>query len=405
LHATNNFPEFTGRLCPAPCETSCVLSINDNPVAIEHVERAIADRGFEEGWITPQSVARRTGKRVAILGSGPAGLAAAQQLNRAGHWVTVFERHEEVGGLLSLGIPGFKLPKEIVRRRIDIMVAEGIVFRPNTNVGVDVPISDLRREFDAVCLAGGSTIPRTLDIPGSDLPGVHLALEFLRQQNRVDAGWNVPEGERIDARGKQVVVLGGGDTGSDCVGTAFRQGARAVVQFEILPQPPKERRSDNPWPKWSVIFRSSHAHEEGGARDYNILTKSLSGANGPLERLHAVRLEWGPPDNTGRPVMKELPGSEFEIETELVLLALGFLRPQHEGMITDLGVELDPRGNVATDGSTMTSVPGVFAAGDMARGQSLVVWAIAEGRRAAHGIDSYLMNGSSLPNVSLESWA
>ena len=402
LHATNNFPEFTGRICPAPCEASCVLSINDDPVTIEYIERAIVDRGFEEGWITPQPPTHRTGKRVAIVGSGPAGLAAAQQLNRAGHSVVVFERDEYVGGLLALGIPEFKLPKDVVQRRIDLMAAEGIEFRTNTHVGIDIAGSDLRRDFDALCLAGGSSVARTLEIPGSDLAGVHLALDFLTQQNRKDAGQIVPEEQLIDARGKHVVVLGGGDTGSDCIGTAIRQGARTVTQFELLSEPPKQRRSDNPWPQWPMTFRTSHAHEEGGTCDYSILTKSFSGSDGAVKKLHGVRLDWGPPNDTGRPTMKEIPGSEFEIETELVLLALGFLYPQREGIVTDLELELDARGNVATDKLRMTSVPGIFAAGDMARGQSLVVWAIAEGRQAAHGIDKFLMGSSSLPSISLE---
>jgi len=402
LHATNNFPEFTGRICPAPCEASCVLSINDEPVTIEYVERAIADRGFEEGWITPEPPTHRTGKRVAVVGSGPAGLAAAQQLNRAGHSVVVFEKSEYIGGLLALGIPEFKLSKEVVRRRVDLLAAEGIDFRPNTNVGVDVPGSDLRRDFDALCLAGGSSVARTLEIPGSDLAGVHLALDYLTQQNRRDAGQHVPKEISIDARGKHVVILGGGDTGSDCLGTAIRQGARDVTQCELLPEPPKERRSNNPWPQWPMTLRTSHAHEEGGTCDYSILTKSFSGSGGAVTKLHAARLEWGPPDNTGRPSMIEIPGSDFELETELVLLALGFLYPQREGVITELGLDLDPRGNVATDKLRMTSVPGVFAAGDMARGQSLVVWAIAEGRQAAYGIDQYLMGSSNLPSISLE---
>ena len=405
LHATNNFPEFTGRICPAPCEASCVLSINEEPVTIEYIEKAIVDRGFDEGWMAPHPPEKRTAKRVAVVGSGPAGLAAAVQLNRAGHLVTVFERDEYVGGLLTLGIPDFKLDKSVVNRRVELMAAEGIEFRTNCNVGVDVSADDLRREYDAVCLTGGSTIARRLNVPGEELEGVHLAVDYLTQQNRINRGLEVPPEQRITAEGKRVIILGGGDTGADCLGTAHRQGAEAVVQWEILPEPPASRSKNNPWPLWPLILRSSAAHEEGGVRDYSILTKRLSGSNGRVERLHAARIEWGPRDETGRPTMTEIPGSEFELEASLVLLALGFLHPQHEGMLEQLGVELDGRGNVKTDVSKMTSVPGVFAAGDMARGQSLVVWAIAEGRQAAHGIDAYLMGSTALPSVDLRSWA
>ena len=397
LHATNNFPEFTGRICPAPCEVSCVLSINQDPVTIEYIEKAIADRGFQEGWIKPEPPAIRTGKKVAVVGSGPGGLAAAQQLNRAGHTVTVFERDDYIGGLLTLGIPEFKMEKAMVQRRVDLMAAEGIIFMTGVNVGADLPADELLSGFDAVCLAGGSTQARDLPIPGRELWGVHLAMEYLTQQNRLLFGEAVEPEERITAEGKRVVILGGGDTGADCLGTAHRQGAEVVYQFELLPEPGTTRPSDNPWPEWSLILRSSAAHEEGGVRDYNILTKGFSGSNGRVEKLHAVRLEWGSPDASGRPTMEEVPGSEFEIETELVLLALGFVHPEHEGLLKDLGVKLDPRGNVATDGKHMSSVPGVFAAGDMRRGQSLVVWAIAEGREAAHHMDGYLMGSTKLP--------
>ena len=404
LHATNNFPEFTGRICPAPCEASCVLAINEEPVTIEYIEKAIADRGFDEGWITPEPPEKRTGKRVAVVGSGPAGLAAAQQLNRAGHQVTVFERDEYIGGLLTLGIPNFKLDKKVVNRRVDVMTAEGIEFRTSSNVGVNVPVSDLRRDFDAICLTGGSTVARRLNIPGEELDGVYPAMEYLTQQNRLNQGQSVPAEERISAEGKTVVILGGGDTGSDCLGTANRQGAEVVYQYEILEEPPQGRAPNNPWPLWPLVLRSSHSHEEGAIRDYCIVTKSFSGEDGRVQKLHAVRCDWGPPDSSGRPTMTEIPGSEFEIETGLVLLALGFLHPQHEGHLEELGVELDPRGNVKTDEAKMTSVPGVFAAGDMARGQSLVVWAIAEGRQAAHGIDEFLMGATSLPSVDLRAW-
>ena len=398
LHSTNNFPEFTGRICPAPCEGSCVLNINNDPVTIEYIEKAIADRGWKEGWIVPQPPEVRSGKSVAVVGSGPAGLAAAMQLNRAGHRVTVFERNEYVGGLLRLGIPEFKLEKRVVQRRVDQMEAEGVTFRTSAYVGKDVEVDWLRSEFDAICLTGGSTISRDLPIPGRDLNGVHLAMEFLTQQNRVNAGQTFSGSERIVAEGKRVLVLGGGDTGSDCVGTAHRQGAEVVYQFELLPEPPLVRGDGNPWPQWPLILRTSSSHEEGAVRDYNILTKSFSGHNGMIQKMHAARLEWGPPDATGRPAMIEVPGSEFEIDVDLVLLALGFVHPEKEGMLEQLGVELDGRGNVSTTPNKMTSVPGVFAAGDMARGQSLVVWALAEGREAARGIDEYLMGSTTLPH-------
>ena len=398
LHSTNNFPEFTGRICPAPCEGSCVLNINDDPVTIEYIEKAIADRGWKEGWIVPEPPRFRTGKSVAVVGSGPAGLAAAMQLNRAGHNVAVYERDEYIGGLLRLGIPEFKLEKRVVQRRVDQMGAEGVTFRTGVNVGVDVPIDRLTADFDAICLTGGSTIARDLPIPGRELDGVHLAMDYLTQQNRVNEGQTVDSSERIVAEGKRVLVLGGGDTGSDCVGTAHRQGAEVVYQFELLPEPPAVRNENNPWPQWPVVLRTSSSHEEGAVRDYDILTKSFSGSNGVVQKMHAVRLDWGPPDENGRPAIIEIPGSEFELDVDLVLLALGFVHPQKVGMLEQLGVDLDPRGNVITSEGKMTSVPGVFAAGDMARGQSLVVWALAEGREAARGIDEYLMGSTKLPH-------
>ena len=397
LHATNNFPEFTGRICPAPCEEACVLNINQDPVTIEYIENAIAERGFKEGWIKPEPPQVSTGKKVAVVGSGPAGLAAAQQLNRSGHAVTVFERDEYIGGLLTLGIPDFKLEKSVVQRRVDLMADEGVIFRTSTNVGVDVTAKDLLQDFDAVCLTGGATKARELPVFGRDLEGVHLAMDYLTQQNRINAGQTVAPEERISAEGKRVVILGGGDTGADCLGTAHRQGAEVVYQYELLPEPPVQRSTDEPWPYWPVILRSYGAHEEGGIRDYSILTKGFYGNNGRVEKLRAVRLEWGPPDETGRPVMNEVPGSEFEIEVDLVLLALGFVSPEQEGLLEQLGVAYDTRGNVSTDEGHMTSVPGVFAAGDMRRGQSLVVWAIAEGREAAHHMDNYLMGSTKLP--------
>ena len=398
LHSTNNFPEFTGRICPAPCEGSCVLNINNDAVTIEYIEKVIADRGWREGWIVPEPPKFRSGKSVAIIGSGPAGLAAAMQLNRAGHTVTVFERDEYIGGLLRLGIPEFKLEKNVVQRRVDQMSAEGVEFKTGVYVGKDIHADRLRDDFDAICLTGGSTIARDLPIHGRELDGVHLAMEYLTQQNRVLAGQTFGSDERIVAEGKRVLVLGGGDTGSDCVGTAHRQGAEVVYQFELLPEPPTTRRDDNPWPQWPMILRTSSSHEEGGVRDYNILTKNFSGRNGRVEKMHAVRLEWGPPDETGRPAMIEIPSSEFELDVDLVLLALGFVHPERDGMLEQLGVELDGRGNVSTAPSKMTSVDGVFAAGDMSRGQSLVVWALAEGREAARGIDEYLMGKTSLPH-------
>ncbi|MDA0265079.1 MAG: glutamate synthase subunit beta [Chloroflexi bacterium] len=398
LLSTNNFPEFTGRVCPAPCEASCVLSINADPVTIEYIEKEIVERGYENGWVKPEPPAKRTGKKVAVVGSGPSGLAAAQQLNRAGHLVTVFERASYIGGLLTLGIPEFKLEKNVVQRRIDLMTQEGITFLTNTNVGMDFPVDRLLSEFDAVCLACGSTQARELDVPGRDLDGVHLAMDYLSQQNKVLSGEEFSEGERIEAEGKRVVILGGGDTGADCLGTAIRQGAEVVHQLELLDEPPEKRPSNNPWPQWPMILRSSPAHEEGGIRDYSILTKSFSGSDGKLEKLHGVRVEWKPGVDGGRPSMEEIPGSEFEIETELTLLAMGFLHPEQDGMLAQIGVELDGRGNIAIDANRMSNVPGVFAAGDAARGQSLVVWAIAEGRETARAIDLYLMGKTFLPH-------
>ena len=399
LSSTNNFPEFTGRICPAPCEAACTLAINQNAVSIEHIERAIADRAFDEGWLQPSPPLRRTGKKVAVVGSGPAGLAAAAQLNSAGHWVTVLERDEYIGGLLTLGIPGFKLEKEVVQRRLQLMQEEGVEFCTGAHVGINYSLYDLRSGYDAIVLAGGSTQARNLDVPGRELDGIHFAMEYLPQQNRLDMGQSLDGTRRIDAEGRRVVILGGGDTGADCLGTAHRQGAEVVHQLEILSQPPDARAANNPWPEWPIVLRPSAAHEEGGLTDYAVATKAFTGENGHVSALHAVYVEWTRGEN-GRPVMQEIEGSDFQIETELVLLALGFLHPEHEGMINDLGVELDARGNVSVNRDKATSEPGIFAAGDMARGQSLVVWAIAEGRAAAHGVDKYLMGSSGLPWVT-----
>ena len=391
LLATNNFPEFTGRLCPAPCEGSCVLGINADPVTIKNIEVMIIDRAFKEGIVRPRRPVRRTGKAVAIVGSGPAGLAAAAQLNQAGHWVTVYERDDRIGGLLRYGIPEFKMEKKILDRRLNIMLEEGVVFRTNANVGVNVSVEELRREFDAILLAGGATAPRDLQVPGRELKGVYFAMEFLPLQNKRCEGDNIPDADFISAKDQRVVIIGGGDTGADCLGTVHRQGCRSVVQFEILPKPPGERAADNPWPNWPNIFRTSSAHEEGGGREYCVLTTKLTGRNGHVEQLHVIRVEF-----EGRN-MREIPGSEFTIDADLVLLAMGFLGPEKKGMLDQLGVVINERGNVATNAEKMTNIPGVFAAGDMSRGQSLIVWAIREGRQAARFIDKYLMGSTDLP--------
>jgi glutamate synthase (NADPH/NADH) small chain len=397
LHATNNFPEFTGRLCPAPCETACVLGINQPAVTIKQIEEHIIEYGFEKGWVQPEPPPVRTGKRVAVVGSGPAGLAAAQQLNRAGHWVTVFERADRIGGLLRYGIPDFKLDKKILDRRLQLMAAEGIDFQPGVNVGVDVTAKELLAAFDAVVLTGGSTIPRDLKVPGRELKGIHFAMEYLTQQNRVNAGDYIPPEQRITAEGKRVAIIGGGDTGADCLGTVIRQGAKEVYQIELMPKPPLERDElTQPWPTYPMILRTSSAHEEGGIREWSINTKWFEGdEHGNVRRLHAVRLEWYT-DSSGRRQFREIPGSEFSLDVELVLLAMGFLHPQHDGLLDSLGVEYDERGNVKTI-HYATSVPSVFAAGDMRRGQSLIVWAISEGREAAHYVDKYLMGRTYLP--------
>jgi len=397
LHATNNFPEFTGRLCPAPCEASCVLGINKDPVTIKGIELAIIEHAFDEGWIEPQLPLRRTGKRVAVVGSGPSGLAAAQQLNRAGHRVTVFERDDRIGGLLRYGIPAFKMEKRFLNRRLAQMEAEGVIFRTGVHVGRTMPVEQLRTEFDAVLLAGGATAPRDLPVPGRELKGVHFAMELLALQNRRNEGDHIPDDQFISAAGKRVVIIGGGDTGADCLGTVLRQGARSVHQFELMPRPPASRTAGNPWPEWPQIFRVSSAHEEGGERVFAISTVKFTGnAEGHVTQLHAVSVERVTrPD--GRVAFDPVPGSETVMDVDLVLLAMGFVGAERHGLLADLGVTMTDRGNVWTDGGWMTSVPGVFAAGDMQRGQSLIVWAIAEGRSAARGVDAWLMGSSDLP--------
>ena len=396
LHATNNFPEFTGRLCPAPCEGSCVLGINDDPVTIKQVEVGIIEHAFDEGWVTATPPATRSGKTVAVVGSGPAGLAAAEQLNRAGHTVTVLEKADRIGGLLRYGIPEFKMEKQFLERRLRLMEASGVTFRTGVHVGVTFPAATLRTEFDAVVLAGGAEWPRDLPIPGRELAGIHFAMDYLTLQNQRCEGDDVAEADFITAKDKHVVIIGGGDTGADCLGTVHRQGARSVTQFEILPRPPEHRDpAANPWPQWPNIFRVSSAHEEGGAREYSVNTTHFSGAAGRVTTLHAVRVEMV--TEGGRMTFQPVPGTEYQMEADLVLLAMGFLGPRREGLLTELGVKLTERGNVWRDANWMTSVPGVFAAGDMQRGQSLIVWAIAEGRSAARGVDLYLMGQSELP--------
>jgi glutamate synthase (NADPH/NADH) small chain len=395
LHATNNFPEWTGRLCPAPCEGACVLGINDDSVTIKAVEVSIIERAFDEGWVGAQPPRTRTGRTVAVVGSGPAGLAAADQLNRAGHLVTVFERADRIGGLLRYGIPAFKMEKRFLDRRLALFEKEGVMFRTNAHVGVNVPVAALR-DFDAVVLAGGACHPRDLPVPGRELRGIHFAMEYLTLQNRRCEGDDISDAAFITAAGKRVVIIGGGDTGADCLGTAHRQGALSIHQFELLPRPPDERAPDNPWPQWPNIFRVSSAHEEGGERVYSVSTQRFTGdAGGHVRQLHAVQVEMV--REGGRVDFRPVPGTEFTLDVDLVLLAMGFLGAERPGLLTDLGVRLTERGNVWRDERWMTSVPGVFVCGDMQRGQSLIVWAIAEGRSAARGVDLYLMGKSDLP--------
>ncbi|MEK6551614.1 MAG: glutamate synthase subunit beta [Pseudomonadota bacterium] len=395
LHATNNFPDFTGTLCPAPCEGACVLGINDDPVTIKAIELAINDRAWDEGWIKPEPPTVLTHKKVAVVGSGPSGLAAAQQLRRAGHEVTVYERDDRIGGLMRYGIPEFKMEKRVLDRRLQQMADEGVVFRPNSHVGVNVPVGDLRKQFDALVLAGGACAPRDLPVPGRELKGVYLAMQYLSQSNRRCQGDTIDPAAVIDARDQHVIVIGGGDTGADCLGTAHRQGAASVHSLEIMPRPPEARASDNPWPQWPVIYRVASAHEEGGERHYAVSTKRFIGDDrGRVKEIELVRVELQ--RSNGRMVFNEIPGSVFTLPANLVLLAMGFTGAERAGLLEQLGVKFTDRGNVWQE-NWMTSVPGVFAAGDMQHGQSLIVWAIAEGRSAARAVDRYLMGASDLP--------
>ncbi len=390
LHSTCNFPEITGRVCPAPCEPACTLSINLPPVTIRHIELQIVEKGWEEGWIRPEPARGGTGKKVGVIGSGPAGLAAAQQIARKGHEVVVFERASRVGGLLRYGIPDFKLEKWVIDRRLDQMRAEDVTFETNVNVGTDVTVRYLQRTLDAIVIAAGATVPRDLPVPGRDLPGIHFAMDFLTQQNMVIGGEEVPEKERITAAGKRVVVIGGGDTGSDCVGTSRRQGAREIHQLELLPMPPEERTATNPWPTWPVIMRTSSSQEEGCTRLWSVATKEFLGGPDGVRKLRCVKIEWSDPDENGRSTFREIPGSGFEIAADLVLLAMGFVHVEHGPLVRDLGLALDPRGNLVVDADLMTTSPGIFAAGDSMVGASLVVRAIDYGRIAAEGVNRYL---------------
>jgi glutamate synthase (NADPH/NADH) small chain len=389
LHFTNNFPEFTGRLCPAPCEAACVLGINEPPVTIKLIEKAIIDYAFDQGWIRPDPPTQRTARKVAVIGSGPAGLAAAQQLNYAGHLVTVYEKNDQAGGLLRYGIPDFKLEKRLLDRRLDLLEEEGIKFVTNAYVGVTISVEDLRGENDAILLCGGAEAPRDLHVPGRHLNGIHFAMEFLVQQNRRSAGLGLDHVKQILATGKRVVIIGGGDTGADCLGTCHRQNAKSVHQFEIMPKPPADRSPETPWPMWPLQLRTESSHEEGGIRKWSLATTRFEGdVHGNVTKVHTVRV--GPP-----PQFEPIPGSEDSLDVDLVLIAMGFTGPTKTGLLREAGVALDSHGNVATDEDHATSVPGMFAAGDMRRGQSLIVWAIAEGRKAAQSVDEYLKEHAS----------
>ncbi len=397
LSATNNFPEITGRICPAPCEHSCVLSINDDAITIKENELAIIEHAFKSGFLETNLNIKRTGKKVAVVGSGPAGLAVADQLNKAGHSITIFERNKKIGGILRYGIPDFKLEKDILDRRLSLMKKGGIEFKENTFIGADIPIRDLQKNFDAICLACGSRVPRDLKIQGRELKGIHFAMDFLIQSNKRVWGEKIPEEALIDAKDKEVIIIGGGDTGADCVGVAKRQGAKLVTQIEILTKPPECRTENEPWPYYPSIQKNSSSHEEGCERYWSVLTKKFAGKEGKVQKLQCVKVEFSQSNEKSCPVMKEIPGSEFEINADLVILAVGFLHPEHKGLVSDLNLELTDRGNVKTDENFMTSGKGIFSAGDMHRGQSLIVWAISEGRKAAHNIDKYLMGKSNLP--------
>lgn len=400
LHSTNNFPEFTGRICPAPCQESCTLNLNDDPVTIKTIECAIVDKAWKQNWIQPEIAEHKTGKKVAVVGGGPAGMACAQQLARVGHDVTLFEKNNRFGGLLRYGIPDFKMEKHYIDRRVQQMEAEGVHFKPNAHIGVGISTQDMLKDFDAVALTGGSELSRDLPVPGRDLDGVHFAMEFLPQQNRRVAGDEIPEDTSITATGKKIVVIGGGDTGSDCIGTSIRQDCASVIQIEILPKPPEKEDKMLTWPLWPNKLRTSSSQEEGVEREWSVATKEFIGENGKLKKLRCVRVEWNK-DDQGRWQMSEIEGSDFEIEADLALLAMGFVHPVQEGMLNDLGVEYDPRGNVKGDtegkNAYKTSIDKVFAAGDMRRGQSLVVWAIREGRQCARAVDEFLMGSSELP--------
>ncbi|MFH1441158.1 MAG: glutamate synthase subunit beta [Candidatus Omnitrophota bacterium] len=399
LLACNNLPEITGRLCPSLCEYACVLGINDDPVSVRENELAIIEYGFKQGLIKANPPKKNTGKGVAVIGSGPAGIACADQLNKAGHRVTVFEKDDKVGGILRYGIPDFKLEKWIIDRRVNILKQEGIEFIVNTNVGLDYPVEKLLKEFEAVCLTCGCSVARDLNIEGRDLKGVHFAMDYLGQSNKRASGENIPADKIIDAKEKKVLVIGGGDTGADCVGIANRQGASCVVQIEVMPKPAECRTEDFPWPKYPMILKTSTSHQEGSERKWAVLTKKFTGKDGCVIKVECVEVNFSEKDNKGCPMMKEISGSEFEMEADLVILAIGFIQPQHEGLLKNLKLEFDKKGNVLTDNSYMSSVKGVFSAGDARRGQSLIVWAISEGRTAAYYIDKYLMGNTNLPLI------
>ena len=397
LSETNNMPEVTGRICPALCEYACVLGINDDPVTIRENELAIAENAFSQGLVKAKAPKKRTGKKIAVIGSGPAGLSCADQLNKAGHTVVIFEKDDKIGGILRYGIPDFKLEKHIIDRRIKIWKKEGVIFKTGINAGLDYKTSKLASEFGAIVLAGGSRVPRDLNIAGRDLKGIYFAMDYLIQANKTAAGEKIPVSKRIYAKDKRVVIIGGGDTGADCVGTAHRQGAKCVIQIELLSMPPECRTKDSPWPQYPLLLKNSSSHLEGGERYWSVLTKKFTGKGGYVKKLHCTKIEFPQIDKKGCPVIKETPGSEFEIETDLVIIAVGFIHTEHSGIVTDLKLGLDNKGNVKTNHAYASSAKGVFCAGDARRGQSLVVWAISDGRRCAYAVDEYLMGNSSLP--------